>query len=103
MAASDRAQTRPAGQQPSKGPKKKKRAYREAGGALALDCRESGQLALQQEVRLLIRQRELPLGQRSQRSAGTSLDPLCALGVLEAEHIKLLLTSEPSEPSVRVS
>lgn len=48
-----------------------------------MDCRESGQLAVQQEVRRLIRQREPPLGQRSQRSVGTWLDPLCALGTLE--------------------
>lgn len=48
-----------------------------------MDCRESGQLAIQQEVRRLIRQREPPLGQRSQRSVGTWLDPLCALGTLE--------------------
>lgn len=48
-----------------------------------MDCRESGQLAIQQEVRRLIRQREPPLGQRSQRSVGTWLDPLCALGTLK--------------------
>ncbi len=63
--------------------RQKKREHTEAGGALALDCRESGQLAVQQEVRRLIRQREPPLGQRSQRSVGTWLDPLCALGTLE--------------------
>ncbi|KAL1261957.1 hypothetical protein QQF64_007222 [Cirrhinus molitorella] len=63
--------------------RQKKREHTEAGGALALDCRESGQLAVQQEVRRLIRLREPPLGQRSQRSVGTWLDPLCALGTLE--------------------
>ncbi len=101
MAAFDRAQTRPAGQRPSKG--KKKREHTKAGGALALDFRESGQLAVQQEVRLLIRQREPLLGQRSQRSVGTWLDPLCALGTLEDRAHQAAVDLSSVVPSGRVS
>lgn len=80
MAASDRAQTWPAGQRPSKG--KKERAY---GSRRSPGLGLQGKWPVGHPTRsaVLIRQREPPLGQRSQRSVGTWLDPLCALGTLK--------------------
>ncbi len=83
--------------------RQKKREHTKAGGALALDFRESGQLAVQQEVRRLIRQREPLLGQRSQRSVGTWLDPLCALGTLEDRAHQAAVDLSSVVPSGRVS
>lgn len=52
---------------------KKGTEHTEPGGALAPAHREEGQLASEQEVLGLIRQRETPLGQRSQWPVGTWL------------------------------
>lgn len=52
---------------------KKGTEHTEPGGALAPAHGEGGQLAGEQEVLGLIRQRETPLGQRSQRPVGTWL------------------------------
>lgn len=59
---------------------KKGTEHTEPGGALALTHREGGQLASEQEVLGLIRQRETPLGQRSQRPVGTWLAQRLACG-----------------------
>lgn len=61
---------------------KKSTEHTEPGGALALACREEGQLASEQEVLGLIGQRETPLGRRSQRSVGTTLAQRLACGAL---------------------
>lgn len=56
--------------------------HTEPGGALALGFGEEGQLASEQEVLGLIRQRETPLGCGSQQSVGTSLACPLARGAL---------------------
>lgn len=61
---------------------KKGTEHTEPGGALALAHREEGQLASEQEVLGLIRQRETPLGQRSHRPVGTWLAQRLACGTL---------------------
>lgn len=61
---------------------KKGTEHTEPGGALALAHREEGQLASEQEVLGLIRQRETPLGRRSQRPMGTWLAQQPACGAL---------------------
>lgn len=61
---------------------KKGTEHTEPGGALALAHREEGQLASEQEVLGLIRHRETPLGQRSQRPVGTWLAQRLACGAL---------------------